>query len=149
LEGLCARDHPVDRLVVALEGDPTASIVDAMLASAQRLAHRRNWVISPPQFLDQSDDSSARWVGFGLQLYTALPPWGDEIDPQVDSAHLEEVKELVGEICRLSGNWGASFQFEYANEFIGMVEAGRMDSGIAETLIGEWERAINRAKTSG
>jgi hypothetical protein len=142
-------DHPVDRLVAALEGDPTASVVDAMLASAQRLAGGRNWVISPPRFLDQSDDSSARWVGFVLQLYTALPPWGNEIDPQVDSAHLEEVKELVGEICRLSDDWGASFQFEYANEFIGMVEAGRMDSGITETLIGEWERAINRAQASG
>ncbi|MBB2947356.1 hypothetical protein FB565_007124 [Actinoplanes lutulentus] len=142
-------DHPVDRLVVSLEGDSTASIVDAMVSSAQRLAGRRNWVIDPPQVLDQSGDSSPRWVGFGLQLYTALPPWGDEIDPQVDSAHLEEVKELVGEICRLSGNSGASFQFEYANEFIGMVEAGRMDSGIAETFIGEWERAINREKFSG
>ena len=75
-------DHPVDRFVAALEGDPTPSIVDAMLASAQRLAGRRNWVISPPRFLDQSDDSSARWVGFVLQLYTALPPWGNEIDPR-------------------------------------------------------------------
>ncbi|MEV4280088.1 hypothetical protein [Actinoplanes xinjiangensis] len=142
-------DHPVDRLVVALEGDPTASIVDMMLASAQRLAGRRTWVISPPRFLDQSDDSGARWVGFGLQIYTALPPWGDEIDPRVDRAHLEEVKDLVGEICRLSGDGGVSFQLEYANEFIGTVEAGRMDSGIAETLIGEWERAVNRAENSG
>ncbi|GIF42310.1 hypothetical protein [Actinoplanes xinjiangensis] len=142
-------DHPVDRLVVALAGDPTAPIVDMMLASAQRLADRRTWVISAPRFLDRSDDSGARWVGFGLQIYTALPPWGDEIDPQVDSAHLEEVKELVAEICRLSDEGGVSFQLEYANEFIGMVEAGRMDSGIAETLIGEWERAINRAKNSG
>jgi hypothetical protein len=141
-------DHPVDRLVVALAGDPTAPIVDMMLASAQRLADRRIWVISAPRFLDQSDDSGARWVGFGLQVYTALPPWGDEIDPQVDSAHLEEVKELVAEICRLSDDGGVSFQLEYANEFIGTVEAGRMDSGIADILIGEWERAINRAKNS-
>ena len=142
-------DHPVDRLVVALEGNPTASIVDAMLASAQRLAGQRTWVISPPQFLDQSDESGTRWVGFGLQLYTALPPLGDELDPQADSAHLGEVKELVGEVCRLSDECGASFQFEYANEFIGMVEAGRMDSGIEDTFIGEWERALNRTEPFG
>ena len=139
-------DHPVDRLVVALEGDPTTSILGAMGASAERLAGRRTWVIDPPNFLDQSDESGARWAGFGLRLYTALPPWGDEIDPQVDRAHLEEVKELVGEVCRLSEAHGASFQVEYAGEFVGMVETGRMDSGLKDTLIGEWERTINLAK---
>ncbi|MBG0564315.1 hypothetical protein [Actinoplanes aureus] len=139
-------DHPVDQLVVALEGDPAASIVSAMRVSAQRLADQRDWVIDPPSFVDQSDESGARWVGFGLRLYTALPPWGDDIDPQVDRAHLEEVKELIGEICRLSDEYHASFQFEYASEFVGMVESGRMDSGLEDSLIGEWERAINRVK---
>ncbi|WP_328474677.1 hypothetical protein OHA21_15845 [Actinoplanes sp. NBC_00393] len=44
--------------------------------------------------------------------------------------HLEEVKELVGEVCRLSDEFGASFQFEYTGEFVGTVESGRMDSGL-------------------
>jgi hypothetical protein len=60
--------------------------------------------------------------------------------------HLEEVKELIGEVCRLSDEHHASFQFEYAGEFVGMVESGRMDSGLEDTLVGEWERAIGRAK---
>ncbi|GIE60643.1 hypothetical protein BJY16_005339 [Actinoplanes octamycinicus] len=136
----------MDRLVVALEGNPTTSILSAMRASAERLAGRRGWVIDPPRFLDQSDASGARWVGFGLQLYTALPPWGDEIDPGVDRAHLEEVKELAGEVCRLSEEHGVSFQVEFAGELVGMVERGRMDSGLEDTLIGEWERTLNHAK---
>ncbi|GGN65393.1 hypothetical protein GCM10010112_26720 [Actinoplanes lobatus] len=141
-------DHPVDRLVVALEGDATASMVQVMRASAQRFADRRAWVLGPPSFLDRSDEPGDRWVGFGLRIYTALPPWGDEIDPQVDRAHLEEVKELVAEICRISEEHCASFQVEYAGEFIGMVESGRMDSGLADNLIGEWERVIDAARSA-
>ncbi|GGR48583.1 hypothetical protein GCM10010168_79380 [Actinoplanes ianthinogenes] len=135
-------DHPVDQLVVALEGNPDGSIVDAMSASVQRLAGQRTWVVDPPELLDQLDESGVRWVGFGLRIYTALPPWGEEIDPQVDSAHLEEVRELTGEACRLSDEYDASFQVEYSGELVGIVESGRMDSGLTDTLIGEWERTI-------
>jgi hypothetical protein len=116
-----------------------------MQMSAETLAGRRAWVLGPPVYLDQSDERG-HWVGFGLSLYTALPPWGEEIDPQVDRAHLEEVKELVGEICRISDEYGASFQVEFASELVGMVESGHMDSGLEVTLIGEWERVLNSAK---
>jgi hypothetical protein len=71
-------NHPVDRLVVALEGEVTASIVRAMQISKERLAGRRTWVLGPPVLLDQSDEHGSRWVGFGLLLYTALPPWGED-----------------------------------------------------------------------
>ncbi|MBG0569016.1 hypothetical protein [Actinoplanes aureus] len=81
-------------------------------------------------------------------LYTARPPWGEELDPQVDRAHLEEVKELLGEVCRISEQNGVSFQVEYAGELNGTVESGRMDFGLRETLIGEWERALNSAGSS-
>ena len=138
-------NHPTDRLVVVLEGEASASIVSAMQMSIEKLAGRRAWVLGPPVFLDQSDEYGSHWVGFGLMLYTALPPWREEIDPQVDRAHLEEVKELVGELCRISDEYGASFQVEYASELVGTVESGQMDSGLEVTLIGEWERVINSA----
>ncbi|MEU4619617.1 hypothetical protein AB0G04_06530 [Actinoplanes sp. NPDC023801] len=141
-------EHPIDRLVVALEGEAPESLVTAMRESAIQLAGRRSWVLGPPQFIDQSDEYGTRWFGFGLSLYTALPPWGAEIDPQVDRAHLEEVKELLTEVCGISEKSGASFQVEYAGELNGMVESGEMDSGLKETLIGEWERALDAADRS-
>lgn len=137
-------EHPVDRLVVALEGDPATPVVSAMRVSAEQLTERRPWILGPPRLLDQEDDTGTRWAGFGLRLYTALPPWGDEIDPAVDRAHLEEVKELIGTVCRLSADHGAAFQVEFAGEFVGMIESGRMDSGLADTLIGEWEQVLRR-----
>ncbi|MFG1871601.1 hypothetical protein [Micromonospora arborensis] len=142
-------NHPIDRLVVALEDEVSASIVSTMQASVERLAGRRTWVLGPPVFLDQSDEHGSHWVGFGLMLHTALPPWGEQIDPQVDRAHLEEVKELLGEVCRISDEYGASFQAEYAGELVGMVESGQMDSGLEVALIGEWERVLNAASPRG
>ncbi len=135
-------DHPVDRFVVSVEGEASATVISVMQEAAQELADRRTWVLGPPCFIDQSDE---RWVGFGLSIYTALPPWGADLDPAVDRSHLEEVKELVGEVCRISGAYDVSFQVEYAGELVGTVEHGRMDSGVEVTLIGEWERVIDSA----
>ena len=114
-----------------------------MQASAEQLTGRRHWVLGPPEFFDEPDAHAGRSLGFALSLYTALPPWDGEIDRQTDRAHLEEVKDLVGELCRISGEHGVAVAVGYADEVIGMVERGRMDASLEVGLIGEWQRVLD------
>ncbi len=131
-------DHPIDHLIVAVEGTPSESVADAMQASARQLAGRRQWVLGPPEFVDEPGLS----LGLALSLSTARPPWGDRIDPATDRAHLDEVKALLDEACRISGAHDVSFDVYFADELIGEIADGRLDKPLAVGLIGEWERVL-------
>src|SRR4051812_16006948 len=102
-------DHPIDQLVVAVAGVASPSAVAAVRAAAQELAGRRSWALGSPEFFDQSDNANGGSVGLVLSIYTALPPWGQELDRDVDRAHLEEVKELMGEVTLVSNRENISF----------------------------------------
>jgi hypothetical protein len=60
----------------------------------------------------------------------------------VDRAHLEEVKGLVAEVCRISDNMNVEFAIHLNGELIGMVQGGQMDNSLEVGLIGEWERVL-------
>lgn len=139
-------DHPIDRLVVAVAGEAPASLATAMRASARQLASRRSWILGPPEFFDESGLRDGRSMGVVLSIYTALPPWNEDLDRQVDRDHLEEVKELIREVCRISDEHNVSFVFDFAEESIGMVEFGQMDNSLNVGLIGEWERILNESQ---
>lgn len=130
-------DHPTDPFVVLVEGTAAASVADAVRALSEQLADRRRWVIGPPELLDDPDA-----VGIVLSLYNARPPWDTRIETATDRAHLEEVKELLGEFCRISREQDVSFVVDYMSESIGFIEDGRMDLMLESGLIGEWERVL-------
>jgi hypothetical protein len=147
MEGPSMReDHPIDRLVVAVAGDVPGSLATAMRASARQLASRRSWILGPPEFFDEPGSRDGHSVGFVLSIYTARPPWGGDLDRQLDRDHLEEVKELIREVCRISDEHNVSFVFDFAGESIGMVELGQMDNSLNVGLIGEWERILNQSR---
>jgi hypothetical protein len=135
-------DHPIDRLVVTVQGTVPTSVAKSMQALSLRWGSRRQWVLGPPGLFDKLDVRNGRSLGFVLSIYTARPPWGEGLDPTIDRAHLDEVKELLGEICRISGERHASFVVDFTGETIGTIEEGRMDSSLETGLIGEWERVL-------
>lgn len=139
-------DHPIDRLFVAVAGEAPASIATVMQASARQLASRRSWILGPPGFFDESGSRDGRSLGFVLSIYTALPPWDEDLDRQVDRDHLEEIKELMREVCRISDQHNVSFVLEFAGESIGLVESGQMDNLLEFGLIGEWERILYESR---
>jgi hypothetical protein len=136
-------DHPIDRLVAKVEGTVPASVANSMQVLSQQLAVRRQWVLGPPELFDESDGRDGRSLGFVLSIYTARPPWGEGMDRTIDRAHLDEVKELLGAICRISGERHVSFVVDFAGESIGTVEEGRMDESLEIGLVGEWERVLD------
>lgn len=135
-------DHPVDHLVFVVEGPASASVAALIEQLVRELCDRRSWTIRPPELVDELH-SYGRSVGLALSIYSALPPWRAELDPAVDRAHVEEAKELAGEICRISDEHGVSFDVELAGEQIGSVESGQMDHSLKVGLFAEWERMLN------
>jgi len=136
-------DHPIDRLVAKVEGTVPASVANSMQITYQQLTSRRQWVLGPPELFDESDVGDGRSLGLVLSIYTATPPWGEEMDRTIDRTHLEEVKELLCEICRISGEHHISFDVDFAGESIGTIEEGRMDESLEIGLVGEWERVLD------
>jgi hypothetical protein len=143
LEAFMRKDHPIDCLVATVEGTVSASVANSMQVLSEQLAGRRQWVLGPPELFDESDVRGGRSLGFVLSIYTARPPWDEGLDRTVDRAHLDEVKELLGEICRVSGERDVSFVVDFAGESIGAVEEGRMRESLEVGLIGEWERVLD------
>jgi len=137
------KDHPIDRLVATVDGTVSASVANSMQALSEQLASRRQWVLGPPELFDESDVRDGRSLGFMLSIYTARPPWDEGMDRAIDRAHLDEVKELLGEICRISGERNVSFIVDFAGESIGTVGEGHMDESLEVGLIGEWERVLD------
>ncbi|MFC7759602.1 hypothetical protein ACFQY4_17500 [Catellatospora bangladeshensis] len=143
LEAFMRDDHPIDRLVAKVEGTAPASVANSMRVSSEQLASRRQWVLGPPELFDESDVRDARSLGLALSIYTARPPWGEGLDRTIDRAHLSEVRELLGEICRISSEHHVSLVVDFAGESIGTVEQGRMNESLEIGLIGEWERVLD------
>ncbi|MFD0856661.1 hypothetical protein ACFQ07_30800 [Actinomadura adrarensis] len=136
-------DHPTDWLVILVEGDASPSVMSSIRSAAQELAGQRPWVVGPPSIVDEPGAEGRHLTGLALSLHTAFPPWGDELDREVDRAYLEESQSLLRETCRISAEHETNFIVEFAGEMIGLIEAGRMDDGVAVGLIGEWERTLN------
>jgi hypothetical protein len=136
-------DHPIDQLVVLVEGEASTSIASSVGVAARELADQRQWTVAPPGLVDETGVGGGRVVGLVLSIFRALPPWDEELDQDVDRANLEEVKRLVEKVCRISSEHEVTFTVEFAGELAGLIEAGHMDDGIATGLIGEWERTLN------
>ncbi|XIE79590.1 hypothetical protein AB6O49_19450 [Streptomyces sp. SBR177] len=135
-------DHPIDPLLVSLGAAPSDVAVASLRPVVENMARLRAWVIEPPRFVDEVDTEGRRTVGLALSLFTALPPWRDEIDAAVDRAHLEEVKLVIHEMCRFSAEVGESLTAYLAGALVGKIDRGEMDALLRIGLIGEWERIL-------
>lgn len=141
-------EHPIDSLLAVVEGEASDAVTAALRSSADGLADRRAWVLGPPAFCDEPG-AGGRITGFALDVHTALPPWGEELDAQVRRAHLEEASEVLGEVCRISERHGVAFDLYYGPELVGSVEDGRLDDALLVRLMGGWEDAADRSGGRG
>src|SRR3954467_4047262 len=141
-------DHPTDDLIATVEGVQPDSVASSMQALSRHLAGRRRWVLGPPEFVDEPGFGDGRSLGFALSIYTARPPWDERMDPAIDRAQLEEVKELLSGVCRISGEHDVAFDVYFAGELVGGIEEGLLDTSLAVGLVGEWERVLAEREPS-
>lgn len=140
-------NHPKQKLVFHISDDIKGEDdVLAMRDVVTELAHSRLWVIGPPIFLNESEDDpevgELRTVGGFVELFSALPPWGEVLPGEVDQAHFEEVKATIDALAAFSKKTDHEIAFELDGAQIGWIERGVVDNSLRDGLLGEWQRTF-------
>lgn len=142
---------PRARLLLYVYDDLNALLVESMRQLVAELASRRTWIVAPPGFVDATEapehpddpeDLPIRTVGALLEQHSLLPPWGDQVPPEVDRSMLEETKATVAALSEFSARHQVEIAVELDDEFIGVITDGVPDDAISDGLLGEWERAL-------
>jgi hypothetical protein len=144
------RPFPIRHLLFFVAQDVTSIIRSGIYSLVTDLAMSREWVIAPPQFvndvetLDEAELKEGNvpfeTVGGILETYSMTPP--TVLPREVNMALLEEVSALVNAVCDFSRNRSVNFQFELDGDCIGNVDGGEMDSCLEEVFFGEWKRYL-------
>ena len=141
-----AFDHPKQRLLFFIAQDFEDDLPPEVERVIGEIARGRNWLIGPPVFMDEIHaavtGTPVRTVGGVLEIYSAIPPW--ELPFEVDRQHLDEVTWLIEALRQFSTKRQLAFEFELDGTFVGSVEDGRIDRTLAEGLLGEWRRGLEK-----
>jgi hypothetical protein len=133
--------HPVVPLLAFVDDDFEESLLEALRQSVADLA-ARDWLIGPPQVVDQVDEFGVRTVGLVHQLYAAYDETGALLDEATDRALLEEARTVVGAVERLSEVAGVDFGIELDGGSVGWVEGGTMTDDLRTGLLDAWAARI-------
>lgn len=138
-------DHPKQALVFFIEGEVDDRLASELRALIERVSESRPWTLGPPEFLDETDadeGESVRSVGGTFEVYSAWPPWNEDLPLEVDRAQFQETELLVRSLAGLSAAHRVDIVFKLDRVDVGAVESGEMTPALAEGLLGEWRRAI-------
>jgi hypothetical protein len=145
-------DHPKLELLFYIVGDEfDDEDADGMQRLVETLGASRSWVIAPPEFVDdvveatRDDEEDLPLVGGSLQVFSGYPPWGERIPRQLDRAQFDDVSATIDALREFSREHGLEIAVEYNGSSAGWIRDGVADELITETLLGAWERALNRS----
>jgi len=133
-------DHPRLDLVFVIIGGTRPSLDIDLEALLQNISHTRSWTLGPPEMVELEQEGR---IGGVLQVYSALPPWGDKLPKDVDAANLDEVKSLVRALKQFSSAHGVEIEFELGGIDVGAIRNGSSNQNLAEGLLDEWGRMLN------
>jgi hypothetical protein len=71
-------DHPIDRLVVTVQGTVSASVADSMGALSQQWDGRRQWLLGQPELFDGPDVRNGRSL-VGQPHFEICDSWSGRI----------------------------------------------------------------------
>jgi hypothetical protein len=141
------RSLPKDKLLFYIADDVTPQLRVRVRQLVSEMAHARQWLIGPPQYVDVTEDLATRsedvpveTVGGELEICSAHVPGGLPTD--VDAQLYAEVDELVQAVRRLSEEVGIAFEFMYGENYAGAIERGAIDKTLQVGLLDEWRRRV-------
>jgi len=135
-----APNHPIEELFFSVVDEITDDMAAVIAEAVERLAKSRGWLLHPPEFLYQEDDTDCI-LGGTLELYSVMPPL--EIPLEAEQQQWEETNAFVRAFQDLSSKYHWEFDCFYRNESIGFIEDGIMNVSLTEGLLGEWKRVID------
>ena len=137
-------NHPQQQFLFFVAQDFDDDLAEYVRQFVGELGSLRDWVVSPPKFIDECSESElgtpVRTLGGALMIYSALPP--NELPREIDVRHLEEVEAIISKICDFSRKHELAIEFNLDGKFVGAVEDGDADRTLAHGLVGEWKRHL-------
>jgi hypothetical protein len=139
--------HPTQSVrFLVLDGDSTA-VFESLSSDIEKLAKKRNWLLGPPRLLEgvihpEGLGPDEGLVGAEIQVYSSLPPWGEELPKDVDEICFQEACDFVEWASASSLTNGCDLDFFLDDVFVGQVLRGKPDGLLAEGLLGEWRKHL-------
>lgn len=148
-----AEDHPIQRVLCFLEQDFDENDVDAVYEAVTQLASSRDWVIGPPQFVNEADptpvlppDEPAWTLGVLLDIYSEFPPW--PLPPELSRKHYDEVSALVDAVRQLSAKKSLVLLLQIDDDLVGGIENGVVDQTITMGLLAKWRGRLEEQRSA-
>ncbi len=133
-------EHAKQKLIFCVAQELDQSIRSNVQQLVSEVAASRIWSVTPPNFIDETDESGAELVGGVLDIYTALTP--NILPIEMDSKNLEDVEALIGALKKLSGKESLSFEFQLDTTFVGAIDDGVIDRVLLEGLLEPWRNHV-------
>ena len=92
-----AQEHPHTHLRFFADGEWEHDAELRARDALEQMVSSREWLLGPPVF----DLANGELAG-ELTLHSALPPWGDRLSIETDSAELDQMRALLETLSKVS-----------------------------------------------
>ena len=103
------QEHPQQELLFVILGGRRPNIEQALERLLDQIRDARAWTLGPPEFVELVDEGL---IGGALKLYSALPPWRERLQRDVDVLQMEEASFLIERLARFSAENDLDVEFE-------------------------------------
>jgi hypothetical protein len=130
--------HPVVPLLAFVDSDYAEEDIKRLGQVAADLAARADWLLGPPEFVDETDEEGFRTVGLLHRLNAAYDADGQELDEETDRRQFEETQAIVEALQEFSGSTGVDLGLELDGGSVGWIEKGELTQSLRVGLLESW-----------
>lgn len=140
-------------LLFSVVDELTPDLEKMVVESLQKLL-TRNWEICEPELIDSTDSTSCTQLEdepirtLGVYIELQAPGLLSPSAISIEESQLADVDATVKELSKLTRTLNVTVEVEFQGEFVGEIKQGKPDHGIQKTLINEWRKAIESAKST-
>lgn len=145
--------HPIRHFLFCIEGIARDEHVDPMKTLVAEIAKAGEWVLGPPEFVDEiqalDDDDDPDWeplrtVGGVFRMYSSLPP--TFLETETDRRHYEEVLLTLKTVEKFTLLKKIAVKIVLDGDTIGIVNNGKINRELALRLIEPWRKSLHLDK---